>query len=61
MVYLMFLTIHPLGIDSLSFIVFLRHLAFVKRLYVDFLLFHVVENNMVVVFQFEFVLVDNNA
>ena len=38
----------------------LRHLAFVKNLSVDFLLFHVVVNNMVVVFRFAFVVVDNN-
>ena len=38
----------------------LRHLEFVKNWSVDFLLFHVVANNMVVVFHFPFVLVDNN-
>ena len=46
--------------DSLSSVLILRHLAFVKNLSVDFLLFHVVSNNMVVVFHFAFVLVDNN-
>ena len=45
---------------SLSSVVILRHLAFVKNLSVDFLLFHFVVNNMVVVFRFVFVLVDNN-
>ena len=39
----------------------LRHLlAFVKNLSVDFLLFHVVANNMVVLFHFAFALVNNN-
>ena len=46
--------------DSLSFVVILRHLAFVKSLLVDFLLFHVVVNKMVVVFHFVFALVDNS-
>ena len=46
--------------DSLLSVVILRHLAFVKNLSVDFLLFHVVSNDMVVVFHFAFVLVDNN-
>ena len=44
--------------DSLSFVVILRHLEFVKNLKVDFLLFHVVEGNMGVVFHFAFELVD---
>ena len=39
----------------------LRHLAFVKNLSVDFLLFHVVVNNMVVVFRYAFELVGKNA
>ena len=40
--------------DSLSFVVIVRHLAFVKSLFIDFLLFHVVVNNMVVVFHFAY-------
>ena len=44
--------------DSLSFVMILRHLAFVKNLRVDFLLFRVVEDNMGVVFHFAFVLVE---
>ena len=47
--------------DSLSSIVILRHLAFVKNLKVDFSLFRVVEGNMVAVFHFAFGFVDKNA
>ena len=47
--------------DSLSFVMILRHLAFVKNLKVDFLLFRVVEGNMGVVFHFAFVLVDTSV
>ena len=47
--------------DSLSFVVILRHLAFVKNLTVDFLLFRVVEGNMGVVFHFAFELVDTGV
>ena len=47
--------------DSLSSVVILRHLAFVKNLKVDFLLFRVVEGNMGVVFHFAFELVDHFA
>ena len=61
MVCLMLLTTHPLGMDSLLFVVILRRLVFVKSLLVDFLLSHVVVNNMVRVFHFAFVLVDRNA
>ena len=43
--------------DSLSFVVILRHLAFAKNLKVDFLLFRVAEDNMEVVFHFAFELV----
>ena len=39
----------------------LRHLAFVKCLKVDFLLFHVAEGNMEAVFPCAFGLVDKNA
>ena len=39
----------------------LRHLAFVKNLKVDFLLFHVAGGNMEAVFHFAFELVDKNA
>ena len=39
----------------------LRHLAFVKVLKVDFLLFHVAEDNMEAVFHFVFGLGDKNA
>ena len=47
--------------DSLSTVVILRHLAFVKNLKVDFLLFRVAEGNMEAVFHFAFELVDKNA
>ena len=47
--------------DSLSSVVILRHLAFVKNLKVDFLLFRVAEVNMEAVFHFAFELVDKNA
>ena len=47
--------------DSLSSVVILRRLAFVKNLIVDFLLFRVAEGNMEVVFHFAFELVDKNA
>ena len=47
--------------DSLSLVVILRHLAFVKSLKVDFLLFRVAEGNMEAVFRFIFELVDKNA
>ena len=47
--------------DSLSFVVILRHLAFVKNLKVDFLLFRVAEGKMAAVFHFAFELVDKNA
>ena len=47
--------------DSLSSVVILRHLAFVKNLKVDFLLFRVVEVNMEAVFHFAFELVDMSA
>ena len=46
---------------SLSFVMILRHLAFLKNLRVDFLLFRVVEGNMGVVFHFAFVLVDTSV
>ena len=39
----------------------LRHLAFVKNLKVEFLLFHDAECNMAAVFHFAFGLVDKNA
>ena len=39
----------------------LRHLAFVKNLKVDFLLFHVAGGNMEAVVHFAFELVDKNA
>ena len=44
-----------------SKVVILRHLAFVKNLKVDFLLFRVVEGNMGVVFHFAFELVDTSV
>ena len=47
--------------DSLSFVMILRHLAFVKNLRVISLLFRVVEGNMEVVFHFAFVLVDTSV
>ena len=47
--------------DSLSFVVILRHLAFAKNLKVDFLLFRFAEGNMEVVFHFPFELVDTSA
>ena len=47
--------------DSLSSVVILRHLAFVKNLKVDFLLFRVAKGNMEAVFHFAFELVDKNA
>ena len=47
--------------DSLSFVMILLHLAFVKNLKVDCLLFRVVEGNMGVVFHFTFVLVDTSV
>ena len=47
--------------DSLSSVVILRHLAFVKNLKVDFLLFRVAEGNMEAVFHFAFVSVDKNS
>ena len=47
--------------DSLSFVVILRHLAFVKNLNFDFLLFRVVEGNMEVVFHFAFELVNTSV
>ena len=47
--------------DSLSSVVILRHLGFVKNLKVDFLLFRVAEGNMETVFHFTFELVDKNA
>ena len=47
--------------DSLSFVMILRHLAFVRNLRVDSLLFRVVEGNMEVVFHFAFVLVDTSV
>ena len=47
--------------DSLSFVVILRRLAFVKNLKVDFLLFRVAEGRMEAVFHFVFELVDKNA
>ena len=53
--------IHPLSMDSSTFVVNLQHLVIVKKLCVDFLLFHVSVNNMVVIFHFSFVLVDRNA
>ena len=59
MVYLMLLMIQ--GMDSLSSVVILRHLAFPKTLKVDFLLFRDVEGNMGVVFHFAFELVDTSA
>ena len=57
----MLLMIHPYGMDSLSSVVTLRHLAFAKNLKVDFLLFRVAEGNMGVVFHFAFELVDTSA
>ena len=50
----------PMMYGCIVFVVILRHLAFVKNLSVDFLLFHVVANNMVVVSHFAFALVENN-
>ena len=47
--------------DSLLSVVILRHLAFVKNLKVDFLLFRVAEGNMEAVFHFAFELVNKNA
>ena len=47
--------------DSLSFVVILRHLAFVKNLKVDFLLFRVAEGNTEAEFHFAFELVDKKA
>ena len=47
--------------DSLSSVVILRHLAFVKNFKVDFLLFRVAKGNMEAVFHFAFELVDKNA
>ena len=47
--------------DSLSFVMILLHLAFVKNSKLDFLLFRVVEGNMEVVFHFAFVLVDTSV
>ena len=47
--------------DSLSFVVILRHLAFAKNLKVDFLLFRVAEDNMGAVFHFAFELDDKSA
>ena len=47
--------------DSMSSVVILRHLAFAKKLKVDFLLFRVAEDNMEAVFHFAFKLVDKNA
>ena len=47
--------------DSLSSVVILRHLGFVKNLKVDFLLFHVAEDNMEAVYHFAFKLVGKNA
>ena len=47
--------------DSLSFVVILRHLAFVKNLKVDSLLFRVVEDNMGVGFRFAFELVGTSV
>ena len=47
--------------DSLSFVVTLRHLAFVKNLKVDFLLYRVAEGNMEAVFNFSFQLIDKIA
>ena len=52
--------IHPCGMNSLSSVVILRHLAFTKNLNVDFL-FRVAEGNMEAVFHFAFELVDKNA
>ena len=40
--------------DSYSSAVILRHLAFVRSLKVDFLLFHVAEDNVEAVFHFAF-------
>ena len=57
----MLLMIHPYGMDSLSSVVTLRHLAFAKNLKVDLLLFRVAEGNMGVVFHFAFELVDTSA
>ena len=54
MVYLMLLTIHPLGMNSLSFVVILRHVAFEENMKNGFLLFHVVVNNNAVEFQYAF-------
>ena len=47
--------------DSLSFVMILLHLAFVKNSKVYFLLFRVVEGNMEVIFHFAFVLVDTSV
>ena len=47
--------------DSLSSAVILPHLAFAKKLKVDFLLFRVAEGNMGAVFLFAFELVDMSA
>ena len=57
----MLLMIHPLGMDSLSFVMILLHLAFEKNLKVSFLLFHVAGDNMGVVFHFAFVMVDTSV
>ena len=47
--------------DSYSSVVILRHLALVKSLKVDFLLFHVAEDNMEEVIHFAFESVGMNA
>ena len=48
------------GMDSYSFVMVLRHLAFVKNLKVDSLLFHVAVNKVVAGFHFAFALIDKN-
>ena len=47
--------------DSWSFVVILRRVAFEKSLLLDFLLFRVVVNNVVVGFHFASELVDMNV
>ena len=48
------------GFIVICTVVILWHLAFVKNLKVDFLLFRVAEGNMEAVFRFVFELVDKN-
>ena len=47
--------------DSLSFVLIMRHLVFVKSLLVAFFLFHVFVSNMATEFHFAFVLVDTKV